>query len=99
MLCLSPGSKTKSKTKDEEEQDKGSVSDSGTVESTKEKGNFKAEKESYRVKHRGPRKKDNEKDTNKYGLIIKHGHLHLGVLYVMPRIFIKYCELNIVFQR
>uniref|UniRef100_A0A0R3S0U5 ARID domain-containing protein n=1 Tax=Elaeophora elaphi TaxID=1147741 RepID=A0A0R3S0U5_9BILA len=65
LLCLSPGSKTKSKMKDEEEQDKGSVSDSGTVESTKEKGSFKVEKESSRIKHRGPKKKDNEKDTNK----------------------------------
>ncbi|CAG9531609.1 unnamed protein product [Cercopithifilaria johnstoni] len=65
LLCLSPGSRTKSKTKDEEEQDKGSISDSGTIESTKEKGSFKTEKESNRVKHRGPKKKDYEKDANK----------------------------------
>uniref|UniRef100_A0A8R1TWE8 ARID domain-containing protein n=1 Tax=Onchocerca volvulus TaxID=6282 RepID=A0A8R1TWE8_ONCVO len=65
FLCLSPGSKIKSKTKDEEEQDKGSVSDSGTIESIKEKGVFKTEKEPFRVKHRGPKKKDNEKDAIK----------------------------------
>uniref|UniRef100_A0AAF5Q538 ARID domain-containing protein n=1 Tax=Wuchereria bancrofti TaxID=6293 RepID=A0AAF5Q538_WUCBA len=64
LLCLSPGNKTKSKTKDEEEQERGSVSDSGTIESTKEKGNSKIERES-KVKCRGPKKKDNEKDANK----------------------------------
>ncbi|VDK81120.1 unnamed protein product [Litomosoides sigmodontis] len=65
LPCLSPASRTKSKTKDEEELDKGSASDSGTVESTKEKGSFKTEKESSRFKYRGPKKKDDEKDTNK----------------------------------
>ncbi|VDO35023.1 unnamed protein product, partial [Onchocerca flexuosa] len=65
LICLSPGSKIKSKTKDEEEPDKGSVSDSGTIESIKEKGVFKTEKEPFRVKHRGPKKKDNEKDAIK----------------------------------
>ncbi|KAM3715785.1 AT-rich interactive domain-containing protein 4A [Dirofilaria immitis] len=65
LLCLSPDSKIKSKTKDEEEQDKESVSDSGTIESTKEKGTFKTEKESFKVKHRSLNKKDNEKDAIK----------------------------------
>ncbi|KAL3985121.1 ARID/BRIGHT DNA binding domain family protein [Acanthocheilonema viteae] len=65
LLCLSPGGKTKSKAKDDEEQDKGSVSDSGTIESTKEKGSSKTEKESSRIKHRSLKKRDNERDTNK----------------------------------
>lgn len=69
LLRLSPDGKTKSKIKNEEEHEKGSVSDSGTIESVKEKGVFAMERESSRFKYRGFKKKEDEKDANKFALI------------------------------